>query len=150
LSLVSILFGTKVFLQIIFIKVLDKFKKVNHNRDINKDRNKQMRAFKYDITNESDARLVVHSFIQKQDRFSRVAMSSEKGTVTFSKRTLKAGGYDVMKLIPGKVLDFRIETTETTWKLSKQDVYNVAAVIESKKYDEASIWKKFDSKFKVC
>jgi len=149
LSLVSILFGAKVYLQTIFIKVLDKFKKVNHNRDINKDKDKQMKPFKYDITNEASARTLVHSFIEKQDRIDRVAITLDKTGVTFSKKILKAGGYDIMKFVPGKVLDFRVETTETVWKLSKQDVYNVAAALQSGKYDEASIWKKFNNKFKV-
>jgi hypothetical protein len=149
LSLVSILFGAKVYLQTIFIKVLDKFKKVNHNREVNKKQVNKMKAFKYDINDEVSARMLVHSFIEKQDKIDRVAITLDKTGVTFSRKTLKAGGYDIMKLVPGKVLDFRIETTETVWKLSKQDVYNVAAAIESGKYDEASIWKKFNNKFKV-
>lgn len=152
MSLVSILFGAKVYLQTIFIKVLDKFKKVNHNRDINKQQvNKvnKMKAFKYDINDEVSARMLVHSFIEKQDKIDRVAITLDKIGVTFSKKTLKAGGYDIMKFVPGKVLDFRVETTETVWKLSKQDIYNVAAALQSGKYDEASIWKKFNNKFKV-
>ena len=108
-----------------------------------------MKTLVYDITKKVDARLVVHAFLEKQDPILRVSMMADETSVTFLRTNLNPGGYDVTKMIVGKVLDFRVSTTQTVWTLSHQDVYNVAKVIQSGQYDETKIWEKFNNKFQV-
>ena len=102
-----------------------------------------MIALKYDITNEVEARLIVHDFLASQDKLANIQIVTSNGMVTYTKEVRSR-----LSPIPPKQGQW-FKTTRTVWTLTSQDVYNVAAALESKKYDETKMWQKFDTKFRV-